>query len=205
MVSGGIPSLPAISSGVGSRPITWCMLRQLRTILCNVSMVATDKLPAIIAPHPCRKYDLTRPDEQASGLSEPYAVHRILAVADFNQLWKCCGPVSVVLIPPAPTWRLPDLASDTGHRAAVARGERHCGARGNRADRSILIRFLFGVPLANGRPDEHKRAGQHCAGRERHAAGQCGPPCDPARQHVTALAAKTVAATTIMAEIASRR
>ena len=70
------------------------MLRQVRTILFNASMVATDKLPAIITPHLCRKYDLTRPDQQASGLSQPYAVHRILAVADFNHLWKCCERIA---------------------------------------------------------------------------------------------------------------
>jgi len=70
------------------------MLRQVRRILFNASMVATDKLPAIITPHPFRKYDLTRPDQQASGLSQPYAVHRILRVADFNHLWKCCERVA---------------------------------------------------------------------------------------------------------------
>jgi hypothetical protein len=48
-------------------------------ILFKASMVATDR-PAIIIPHPCRKYGLTHPDQQASGLSAGCAVHRILAV-----------------------------------------------------------------------------------------------------------------------------
>jgi len=43
IVSRGIPSLPAISSGVGSRPITCRMFRQVRRILFKASMVATDK------------------------------------------------------------------------------------------------------------------------------------------------------------------
>jgi hypothetical protein len=64
-----MPNRPAISSGVGSRPITCRRFRQVRTILFNVSRVATEKLPAIIMPHPCRKYDLTRVDRQAWGNS----------------------------------------------------------------------------------------------------------------------------------------
>jgi hypothetical protein len=50
IVSGGIPSLPAISSGVGSRPITCRRFRQVRRILFKTSMVATDKRPSIIIP-----------------------------------------------------------------------------------------------------------------------------------------------------------
>jgi hypothetical protein len=69
MVSRGIRSLPAISSGVGSRPITCRMFRQVRRILFKVSMVATDKWPAISFPHSRRKYDLTRTDQQGLGTS----------------------------------------------------------------------------------------------------------------------------------------
>ena len=69
IVSGGIRSLPAISSAVGSRPITCRRFRQVRTILLKAAMVATEKLPAIIIPRSCPKYDLTRHDEQAPGLS----------------------------------------------------------------------------------------------------------------------------------------
>jgi hypothetical protein len=50
IVSGGIPTLPAISSGVGSRPITCRMFRQVRTILFKASMVAIGKWPSIIIP-----------------------------------------------------------------------------------------------------------------------------------------------------------
>jgi hypothetical protein len=81
IVSGGIPTLPAISSGVGSRPITCRMFRQVRTILFKASMVATDKWPSIIIPHPCRKCGLTRRDQQASGLSAGCAVHRTRLLA----------------------------------------------------------------------------------------------------------------------------
>jgi hypothetical protein len=63
IVSGGIRSLTAISSGVGSRPITWRKFRQVRTILFKASMVATDKLPAIIISPSLCKYDPTRRDQ----------------------------------------------------------------------------------------------------------------------------------------------
>jgi hypothetical protein len=50
IVSGVIPSLLAISSAVGSRPITCRMFRQVRTILFKASMVETDKWPSIMIP-----------------------------------------------------------------------------------------------------------------------------------------------------------
>jgi hypothetical protein len=60
-------------------PITCRRLRQVRTILFKASMVATDKWPSIIIPHPSRKNALTRREQQASRLSAGHAVHRILA------------------------------------------------------------------------------------------------------------------------------
>ena len=50
IVSGGIRSLPAISSAVGSRPITCRKFRQVRRILFKASMVATDKWTSITIP-----------------------------------------------------------------------------------------------------------------------------------------------------------
>jgi hypothetical protein len=50
MVSGGIRTLAAISSAVGSRPITCRKFRQVRKILLKAAMVATDKWLSIIVP-----------------------------------------------------------------------------------------------------------------------------------------------------------
>ena len=50
IVSGGIRSLRAISSAVGSRPITCRKFRQVRKILLKAAMVATDKWGSIILP-----------------------------------------------------------------------------------------------------------------------------------------------------------
>jgi hypothetical protein len=50
MVSGGIGSLTAVSSAVGSRPITCRKFRHVRKILLKAAMVATDKWPSIIVP-----------------------------------------------------------------------------------------------------------------------------------------------------------
>jgi hypothetical protein len=50
-------------------------------ILFKASMVATDR-PAIIIPHPCRKYGLTHPDQQASGLSVFGALRRLRGSPD---------------------------------------------------------------------------------------------------------------------------
>jgi hypothetical protein len=52
IVSGGIRSLPATSSGVGSPPIACRRCRQVRTILFKASMVSTDKLRCIFYPPP---------------------------------------------------------------------------------------------------------------------------------------------------------
>src|SRR5215468_10353317 len=77
IVSGGIPSLTAISSAVGSRPITCRKFRYVRKILLKAAMVATEKLLAISVPRSCPKYDLTGPVGQAAVLSYGCAVHRI--------------------------------------------------------------------------------------------------------------------------------
>jgi hypothetical protein len=52
IASGGIRSLLATSSGVGSRPIACRRCRQVRTILFKASMVSTDKLRCIFYPPP---------------------------------------------------------------------------------------------------------------------------------------------------------
>jgi hypothetical protein len=84
IVSGGIRSLPAISSAVGSRPIACRMFRQVRSILFKASMVATDKWTCITIPRSL-PHGLTAPKPSLEG--SPCGA----PPAGLRRYWLACG------------------------------------------------------------------------------------------------------------------